>query len=177
MKPSPWFARHAAAVPVEGRVLDLACGRGRHTVLFLKRGHPVTAVDLDGALVRTLDDPALEVIEADLERGPWPLSGRRFAGVVVSNFLWRPLWPRILAAVADPGVLIYETFAVGNERYGKPRNPDHLLRSGELLDVVERELTVLAYEHGPVEEVTPSGEGRAAVKQRICAARGELFQS
>jgi SAM-dependent methyltransferase len=155
-------------------VLDLACGRGRHAQLFLQGGHPVVAVDLDVGGVGSLDDPGLEVVQADLEAGPWPLTARRFAGVVVCNYLWRPLWPQILAAVADPGVLIYETFAVGNERYGKPRNPDYLLRSGELLEVVGGELTVLAYEHGLVEEVSDSGSPRPAVKQRICAVRGAL---
>lgn len=177
--PSPWIARHAGFVPEDGPVLDLACGRGRHARLFLGRGHAVTAVDRDARAVREIGHPDLEVVEADLESGPWPLPGRNFAAVVVCNYLWRPLWPRILAAVADPGVLIYETFAVGNERYGKPRNPDHLLRSGELLEVAEGGgLTVMAYEHGLVEEgvgeVAETGETRRAIKQRICAVRGRL---
>lgn len=172
LHPSSWFVRHAGSVPEGGAVLDLACGSGRHTALFLGRGHPVTAVDLDVEDVRGLGEAELEVIEADLEGAPWPLGDRRFAGVVVSNYLWRPLWDRILAAVAEPGVLIYETFAAGNERFGKPRNLDHLLREGELLEVVQGELEVVAYEHGLVEEVTASGETRPAVKQRVCAMRG-----
>ena len=176
LSPSPWITRHAYLVPVRGPVLDLACGRGRHARLFLHGGHPVTAVDVDTCSVEELDDPGLEVLQADLEGGAWPLTARRFPGVVVCNYLWRPLWPQILAAVADPGVLIYETFAVGNERYGKPRNPEYLLRSGELLEVVGGELTVLAYEHGLVEEASGSESPHRAVKQRICAVRGELGQ-
>lgn len=175
--PSPWFVKHAESVTAGGSVLDLACGSGRHSSLFLQRGHPVTAVDVDVEAVRGIEHRGLEVIAADLERAPWPLGDRRFAAVVVSNYLCRPLWPQILAAVGEPGVLIYQTFAVGNERFGKPRNPDFLLREGELLEVVDGELDVVAYEHGMVEEVTASGETRAAILQRICAVRGSVAQA
>ncbi len=106
LDPSSWFVRHAESVPAGGAVLDLACGSGRHSMLFLQRGHPVTAVDVDVEAVRRIEQPELEVIEADLEGAAWPLGDRRFAAVVVSNYLWRPLWPQILAAVAQPGVLI-----------------------------------------------------------------------
>jgi len=165
--PSPCIARWAALVPAGGRVLDVAAGGGRHTQLFLQRGHPVTAVDRNTAALRSLAAPAttLEVVEADLEADPWPLPGRTFAGVVVSNYLWRPLLPAIVASVAPGGVLLYETFAIGHERFGRPRNTNFLLRPDELLDAVRGQLEVLAYEHGE------EGDPPNAVRQRLCARR------
>jgi len=163
--PSPWVARFAGLVPAGGRVLDLACGGGRHARLFLDRGHPVTAVDIDTSRLAALGNPAgLEVIAADLEGGaPWPLAGRNFAGIVVTNYLHRPLLPMIVDALAPDGALIYETFVVGNERFGRPRNPDHLLRPGELLEAVRGRLDVVAYENLEIAEPKP------AMVQRIAA--------
>jgi len=166
-EPSPWVARFAGLVPAGGPVLDVACGGGRHTRLFLARGHPVTAIDID---VSALDDlgerPDLERMQADLEDGhPFPLAGRRFAGIVVANYLHRPLFPALIEAVAPGGVLIYETFAQGNERFGKPRNPDHLLRPGELLGAVAGIMRVLAYEDLVVDRPKP------AAIQRLCARK------
>lgn len=165
--PSPAICRWAPLVPAGGHVLDVAAGHGRHTRLFVQRGHPVTAIDRDVAALRSLAATAsgLEVIEADLEGAPWPLPRRTFAGVVVSNYLWRLLLPAIVASVAPGGVLLYETFAVGNERFGRPRNPDFLLRPGELLDAVRGELEVLEYAHGE------EGDPPVAVRQRLCAVR------
>jgi len=147
LAPSPWILRFAPMVPAGGRVLDLACGSGRHGRLFLDRGHPVTFVDRNvsgvGDLVGRSD---VEIIGADLETGdPWPLGDRRFAGVVVTNYLWRPILPRITAAVTPGGLLIYETFAQGNEAFGRPCNPDFLLTAGELFEAVRGELRILAY--------------------------------
>ena len=138
--PSPWVERFAGLVPAGGRVLDLACGSGRHTRFFLDLGHPVVAVDRDvGGLVDLTGHPDLETLEVDLETGaPWPLGDRRFAGIVVTNYLHRPLFPDLLAALSPGGVLIYETFAVGHELFSRPRNPDFLLKPGELLDLVQR---------------------------------------
>lgn len=134
--------------------------------MFLAAGHGVVAVDRDVAKLAALGaGDRLEIIEADLEAGPWPFAGRPFAGVVVTNYLWRPILPAIVQAVAPGGALIYETFAAGNERYGKPGNPDFLLRPGELLAAVEDELVVRAYEF--LEEESP----RPAVRQRIAAIR------
>lgn len=162
--PSPWVSRFAPLVPAGGAVLDLACGKGRHTRLFRGRGHPVTAVDRD---VSHLGDAARDrhvtLIEADLEAGPWPLAGQTFSGIVVTNYLYRPLMPHLIAALVPGGVLIYETFAKGNEAYGKPRSPDHLLAPGELLEVFGERLSVAAYECGYV--TTP----RPSVIQHICA--------
>ncbi|RMD62761.1 MAG: methyltransferase domain-containing protein [Alphaproteobacteria bacterium] len=163
--PSPWVLRFAGRIPAGGRVLDLACGPGRHTRLFLERGHPVTAIDIDTSGVADLTGhPGLEIIEADLEGGaPFPVAGRHFAGVVVTNYLYRPLLPALVGAVVPGGAFIYETFAKGNERYGRPRNPDHLVGPGELLDAVYGRLRILAYED--LDVTTP----RPAAVQRICA--------
>lgn len=165
--PSAWVRRFAPLVPAGGTVLDLACGGGRHLRLFLERGHPVVAVDRDlSGLADLAGRPDLETIAADLENGrPWPLGDRRFAGIVVTNYLHRPLLPAIVRAVAPGGLLIYETFAAGNERFGHPRNPDFLLRSGELLDAVSGRLEVLAYENLEVADPRP------AMVQRIAARR------
>jgi SAM-dependent methyltransferase len=160
-------ARFADLVPAGGRLLDVACGGGRHARFFLERGHPVTVVDRDTSAVADLgENPDVEVREADLEVGePWPFTGRAFEGVVVTNYLWRPILPDIVTAVAPGGVLLYETFARGHEQFGHPRNPDFLLQPGELLDAVRGELRVAAYEDLVVEE--------AATKavQRIAAVR------
>ena len=165
LEPSPWVLRFAGRVPEAGPVLDLACGRGRHARLFLARGHPVTAIDRDSSGIADLADaPGLEVLEADLEDGsPFPLAGRRFAGVVVANYLYRPLLPALVAAVAPDGVLIYETFGRGNEKFGRPRNRNFLAQPGELLEAVRSHLRVVAYED--VIDETP----KPAARQRICA--------
>lgn len=164
--PSEWVERWADRVPAGGRMLDIACGRGRHARYFAARGHRVEAVDRDPAILAALDGvPGVTTRCADLEGGPWPLEGERFAGIVVVNYLHRPLFPRLLAGLAPGGVLIYETFETGNERYGRPSNPDFLLRPGELLEVVRGRLQVIAYEDLFV--TTP----RPAMVQRICAAK------
>jgi SAM-dependent methyltransferase len=163
--PSTWVARFASLVPRGGTVLDLAAGAGRHSRLFLERGYRIVAADRETAALAGLPaQDRLEIITADLEGGrPWPLPGRRFAGVVVTNYLYRPLLPVIVGAVAPGGVLIYETFAAGNERFGKPSNPDFLLRPGELLEAVHGRLHVIAYED--LEIAAP----RRAMVQRIAA--------
>lgn len=149
--PSAWVRRFAALLPERATVLDVACGGGRHLRWLIEQGHAVTAVDKDTSFVSDLTDRA-EIVTADLEGdAPWPFVGRTFDGVVVTNYLFRPLFPHLLAALNDGGVLIYETFAIGNEAYGRPRNPDHLLRDGELLDAFAGPLQVVAYEHGIAE--------------------------
>jgi SAM-dependent methyltransferase len=163
-RPSPWVTRFAPSLPAGSSVLDLAAGRGRHTRLLTGLGHDVVAADRDtSGLADLADHPRVEVVRADLEAGPWPWPGRRFGGVVVTNYLHRPLLGRIVDAVAPGGVLVYETFARGQERHGRPRNPDWLLRPGELLDLVRGTLRVLAYEDLEV-------AGPACV-QRIAATR------
>ena len=165
MEPSPWVVRFLTLIPVGGQVLDVASGSGRHARLFLERGHDVVAVDADiSGIADLLEHPRLEVVNADLEGGrPFPLAGRSFASVVVTNYLYRPIMPALVGAVMREGVFIYETFAKGNERFGKPRSPNHLLEPGELLETVRGKLRVLAYEDLVVSEPRP------AVIQRICA--------
>lgn len=165
-EPSAWVCRWAEYVPPGGRVLDLACGSGRHARWLAARGHTVEAVDRDAAALAELASaPDITTRCADLEGGPWPYAGETFAGIVVVNYLHRPLFPHLLAALAAGGALIYETFAAGNERYGRPANPNFLLRPGELLDVVRGSLRVIAYEDLFVSEPRP------AMMQRICAVR------
>jgi len=144
--PSPWVSRWAPLIRPGGRVLDLACGSGRHVRWLAAQGFSVTAVDRDAAALASLRTIA-QVLEADLEGAPWPLPGQRFDALVVTNYLWRPLWPSLLEALDEGGVLIYETFADGNQHVGKPSRPDFLLRHGELLEAAKG-LRVVAYEDG-----------------------------
>ena len=143
---SNWVARWSHLLHASCTLLDLACGHGRHMRHFAELGHPVTGVDRNPdaiAAVRHLG----ETMCADIENGPWPLAGRTFGGVVVTNYLWRPLWPHILDSLAPQGVLIYETFSAGNETVGKPSRPDFLLHPAELLSVCQ-DLRVVAFEEG-----------------------------
>jgi SAM-dependent methyltransferase len=164
--PSPWVARHAGLVPRPGPVLDLAAGSGRHARHFKDLGYIVTALDRDIAGLSALAADC-EIIAADLESGaPWPLAGRQFGGIVVTNYLHRPMLSDLAAALAPGGVLIYETFGTGNERLGKPSNPNFLLRPGELLEFAETAgLTVLAYSCGEAAWPKP------AVRQALAARK------
>jgi SAM-dependent methyltransferase len=162
---SPWVARFAHLIPPFGTVLDLAAGSGRHSRFLLEQGHSVLAVDRDIEALADIGDVRLSLLQADLESDPWPFGDRRFAGVVVTNYLHRPLLASLVAAVGEGGAFIYETFAEGNAAFGRPSNPDFLLRPGELLKAVCGALEVVAYEHGQVERPRP------AVIQRIAAVR------
>jgi SAM-dependent methyltransferase len=168
VRPEPWVVRFAPLVRPGGTVLDLACGAGRHGRLFLARGHPVVLLDRDVAGIADLRDAAgAEVVAEDLEAGrPWPFSDRTFAAVVVVNYLHRPLLPALIASLEAAGILIYDTFALGNEAFGRPANPEHLLAAGELLTLVAGSMTVVAYEHGIVDDAECVG-----IKQRLCAVR------
>lgn len=161
--PSEWVVRWAPLV-TRGPVLDVASGAGRHARFFADRGLKVVAVDRDP---QTLPH-GIQFVQADLEGGsPWPFAGQRFAAIVVTNYLHRPLLPQLAQALDEGGVLIYETFMVGNEKYGKPSNPDFLLRPGELLHAFGS-LTVVAFEQGTVERP------KKALIQRVCAIRDHI---
>lgn len=160
---SAWIARFAPLVPA-GTVLDLAAGGGRHSLLMRGLGHEVVAVDRDPSALAARAVPGIDAIAEDLETGAMPAClGRRYVAVVVTNYLHRPILPAIVDAVAPGGWLLYETFAIGNERFGRPSNPDFLLRPGELLEVVRGRLRVVAYEDVEVAEPRP------AMVQRIAA--------
>ncbi len=152
---SPWVRRFIGGIRSGGRILDVACGAGRHLALGLSLGFRMVGIDRD---IRTASatfggHPGLDLIEADLEAGrPWPFPPASFDGVIVTSYLWRPILPDIVAAVAADGVLVYETFGVGNAAFGKPSNPDFLLRPGELLQAVHGRLRVVAFEHATLAE-------------------------
>ena len=160
LTPSDWVARWAHLVE-RGPVLDVASGEGRHARFFAERGFEVTAVDCDPQSI-----PGVRFVQADLEDGsPWPLGEARFAAIVVTNYLHRPLFPRLVQSLDEGGVLLYETFMLGNERYGRPSNPAFLLQPGELLQAFGA-LAIVAFEQGLVERP------KKALVQRICAVRG-----
>lgn len=164
---SLWVQRFLPLIAPGGAVLDLACGNGRHALLLAELGYRVEAVDRDAPSLEGIAARAPGIVTrlADLEGGPWPYHARAFDGIVVTNYLFRPLLPLLVEALDENGVLIYETFMVGNERFGKPANPAFLLRPDELLDVVRPRLTVVAFEQGEVSDPRP------AVVQRLCATR------
>lgn len=173
LAPSPWVERWAALLAPESRVLDVACGSGRHLRWLAARGHRVCGVDRDAAALQDVRAalPEAELIVADIEQGPWPLPGQRYDAVIVTHYLWRPLMPVLLDSLADGGLLIYETFAVGNEAYGKPSNPDFLLRPGELLALAaDGALRVLGYEDGFLDTPPRCVQRIAAVRERATGA-------
>lgn len=154
--------RRWAHLVTRGPLLDVACGAGRHSALFVQRGIAVVAVDREPRAI-----PGAEFVQADLEGAPWPFGTRRFAAIVVANYLHRALFPHLVSALADDGILIYETFMAGNEKLGRPSNPAFLLAPGELLAAFAA-LTPVAFEQGYVERPRP------ALVQRLCARKGPL---
>ena len=170
---SGWVQRWSHLVKPQGVVLDVACGRGRHARWFYDRNHALVLVDISQDAINSiagtipLAGDRYEAVVADIENGSWPFAGRQFDAVVVTNYLWRPLLPTLLASLAPGGVLIYETFTQGNETVGKPSRPDFLLRTGELLQVC-RGLRIVAFEEGF--HAGPEGHSARFV-QRIAAAR------
>jgi SAM-dependent methyltransferase len=158
LAPSPWVLRWAPLV-ARGPLLDVACGAGRHSTLFASRGIDVLAVDREPQSI-----PGVRFVQADLEAGAWPFANQRFAAIVVTNYLHRPLLPILAASLQPDGILLYETFMLGNERYGKPSNPRFLLQPGELFDAFAGSLDVLAFEQGRTFAPKP------AILQRLCAA-------
>jgi SAM-dependent methyltransferase len=172
LNPSPWVTRWAHLIAPGGSVLDVACGSGRHLHWLQAQGFAVTGVDRDAQAVEPLRRLG-RLIVADIEKSPWPLPGETFDAVIVTNYLWRPLLPTIVGSLARGGVLIYETFAIGNERFGKPSNPDFLLHPGELLWACAT-LQVTAYEDGVLGAPTRRVQRIAARRQPAEPAPLEL---
>jgi SAM-dependent methyltransferase len=164
LPPSAWVQRWASMIRPGGAVLDVAAGSGRHARLLARMGFEVDAVDRDKSLFAEVP-PRVTLLEADIEAGPWPYAGRRFDGIVVTNYLFRPLLGVLADSLERGGLLIYETFARGNERFGKPSNPAFLLAPGELLEAVRGKLRVLAYEDLTVAEPKPAAVQRVAARR------------
>jgi SAM-dependent methyltransferase len=164
LPPSAWVQRWASMIRPGGAVLDVAAGSGRHARLLARMGFEVDAVDRDPSLFAEVP-PRVTLLEADIEAGPWPYAGRRFDGIVVTNYLFRPLLGVLADSLERGGLLIYETFARGNERFGKPSNPAFLLAPGELLEAVRGKLHVIAYENLTVEQPKPAAVQRLAARQ------------
>ena len=163
---SPWVRRFASQIPKTGTVLDLACGGGRHSLLLAEMGYSVLAVDQNIAEIEKAESPFIRSKTLNLEEEVWPLADSKFSGIVVTNYLYRPHLDRLPEMLDKNGVLIYETFAQGNEEFGKPSNPNFLLKTGELLELAQRHgLKVLAYED------IYQGEPKPAMVQRLCAVK------
>ena len=167
LPPLDWVVQHVVQIPDSGHVLDVACGGGRHTRYLLGLGYRVTAIDRDTcALSDLVGHPNLHIMEHNLEDGStWPLVGATFDGIVVSNYLYRPLFEPLSTALSTGGVLIYQTFSDGNAAFGKPSNPDFLLKENELLDVFGLRLETIAFHQGYI------GHPRPSIVQRICCRK------
>ena len=173
--PSSWISRFAHLVQPQGQVLDIACGLGRHMRLFHAQNHRVVGIDQAHAAIDAVANLG-QAIQADIENGPWPLPGQQFDAVVVTNYLWRPLWSQILDSVKPGGLLLYETFAQGNEAFGKPSRADFLLAPGELLKVCEG-WSVVAYEHGQLRQPERMVQRIAAIKPAADSTHPVLLQA
>lgn len=166
--PSAWLVRHAPLIRAGGTVLDLACGSGRNARWLAGQGWRVEALDRDETALASLKSMEnIHLRQADLEGAPWPYAGRKFDGIIVCRYLHRPLLPLLARCLAENGVLVYETFMVGQEKLGRPQNPDFLLQPHELLHVFLDKLSIVAFEQGIVQVPQP------VAIQRICAVRGE----
>ena len=169
VQPSSWVVRFAPLIPKGAAALDLACGSGRHSQLLANLGHSVLAVDQNISAIQSGHSSAITPKCLNLEEETWPLAGSKFGGIVVTNYLYRPHLDRLPELLEEGGILIYETFAMGNEKFGKPSNPNFLLNPGELLAFAARHsLKVLAYEDIYMDEPKP------AMVQRLCALKGTL---
>lgn len=167
MRPiSPWIGKYASLIPQEQPVLDLACGAGRHSLYLLDAGYEVTAVDINTSSIAEYQErEGLSIVQADLENDGWPFSVGAFSGIVVVNYLWRPLFADITRSLTPGGILLYDTFALGNEKYGRPSNPDFLLTPGELAEFFGESLDIVDFSEGVV------GGPNPACRQAIVARK------
>jgi len=171
IEPSCWLQRHSSLIPHSGPILDIAAGSGRHTQYLLDKGHVVISIDKDVSRLARIKSSRLFIARVDLETPkPWPFKNGAFAAIIVTNYLHRPLLPQIINGLAVGGLLVYETFANGNEKFGKPTNPDYLLKAGELIQLTLGHLHILAYEDLTVDQPRP------AQIQRIVASRPTLHK-
>ncbi len=171
IEPSCWLQRHSSLIPHSGPILDIAAGSGRHTQYLLDKGHVVISIDKDVSRLARIKSSRLFIARVDLETPkPWPFKNGAFAAIIVTNYLHRPLLPQIINGLAVGGLLVYETFANGNEKFGKPTNPDYLLKAGELIQLTLGHLHILAYEDLTVDQPRP------AQIQRIVASRPTLHE-
>lgn len=163
---SPWIRKYSSLFPKEFPILDVACGKGRHSFHMQNLGYDVVAVDKDTTAINDCQPPSnIFVVEADLENHLWPFSRQVFSGVIVVNYLWRPLFQDIFSSLAPGGVLLYDTFAQGNENFGRPRNPDFLLAPDELKTLCTETFDIFDYFHGAITSPAP------AVRQSIAAIK------
>ena len=166
LEASPWVRRFSSLIPKPGLLLDLACGGGRHSLYLGDLGYSVIAVDQDISKISSIASAQISTEQWDLELPIWPLEGRQFEGIVVTNYLYRPHLDQLPRMLSPGGVLIYETFAQGNEEFGKPSNPNFLLKTGELLALAASHgLKIIAYED--IYQASP----KPAMMQRICALK------
>ena len=165
-KPNKWVECYSSLIPSGGSVLDLACGSGRHTGMLLNKGYQVTAVDIDTTLIKqNFSNKNLNIVKCDLESlSFWPFEKNSFLGIIVVNYLHRPLFSKIIESLREEGVLVYQTFADGHSRYGKPKNPDYLLKRGELKTVFDS-MKIISYQHGYLSYPSQS------IIQRICCVK------
>lgn len=168
-RPSKWVKKYSSLFPHPGPILDVASGGGRHTRYLLRKGYSVIAIDKNVLPLQNLKTPLLSPVRVDLEaQAPWPFKPDSFGGVVVTNYLHRPIFQNIIDSLAKDGLLIYETFARGNEKFGKPSNPNYLLKPGELIRLTLNELHILSYEDITTDQPKP------ARLQRICARKNTV---
>lgn len=170
INPSEWVVRFSHLIKPKGKVLDVAAGYGRHTKFFLDRGHPVVSVDIDiSSLVGLGSISNHSIVEADLDAYNWPFSESSFDAIIITNYLNRNIFSAIVKSLSNSGIILMETFADGNQEFGRPRNRDFLLAPGELIRVFSPSLQIISYEHG--RELVP----RKCVRQRICARKGKCL--
>ena len=164
---SPWIEKHVNLIPKDQAVIDVACGNGRHSLFFLEQGYEVIAVDIDTSVIAGNEGRSgLSIVQADLEGAPWPFRPESVGAIVVVNYLWRPLFSHLRETLKPGGILLYDTFAQGNEKYGRPRNPDFLLMPGELSEQLSQNFDIIDSFDGYIENPVPACRQSIAARKR-----------